>query len=390
MSSARDPERRARIVDALQSSGLDGFVCALPSQVLLLTGYWPVMATSVAVFTSSGDVQLIVPEDEAELAEHNSAAQRTIYQPASLTAITDAHKAIRSPLSDVIKKLGLMASRIGLEVGQFVQPSSYAVMNFFGGGLSEILREAFPALTMVSATDELERLKAVKTQHELGKIRTAAKIAEAAFECGKHQVRAGRSEPEIASAFQSAFEGAPLAAEMHRSYGFFFCMSGPNSASAAAAYARTRRRTVNAGDLVMMHCNTCGDGFWTDITRTYTAGTRDSRQEQMHAAIMEARQAALSAITPGVKAREVDRAAREVLERCGYGIQFKHATGHGVGFAAANHNGIPRIHPQSPDVLAEGMTFNVEPAIYFDGYGGMRHCDVVAVTARGVEVLTDF
>ncbi|HEX3741719.1 MAG TPA: Xaa-Pro peptidase family protein [Terriglobales bacterium] len=390
MSSARDPERHARIVDALHVSGLDAFLCALPSQVLLLTGYWPVMATSVAVFTSAGEVHLIVPEDETELAKQSSAAERTTYRPASLSAITDAQKAIHGPLIQAVKKLGLSAARVGMELGQFVQASSYAVMNFFGAGLGEILRQNVPGLTMVAATDDFERLKAIKTPHELAKIRSASRIAEAAFDCGKHQVRAGRSEPEIASAFQSAFERTPLAAEVHRSYGFFFCMSGPNSATAAAAYARTRQRTVNAGDLVMTHCNSCGDGFWTDITRTYTAGTRDPRQEQMHGAIMEARQAALSVITPGISARDVDRAAREVLDRHGYGAQFKHAAGHGVGFAAANHNGIPRIHPQSPDVLTEGMTFNIEPAIYFEGYGGMRHCDVVAVTTRGVEVLTDF
>jgi len=61
-----------------------------------------------------------------------------------------------------------------------------------------------------------------------------------------------------------------------------------------------------------------------------------------------------------------------------------------VGFAAANPNGLPRIHPKSPDVLEAGMTFNVEPAAYFDGFGGMRHCDVVAVTGAGVDVLTEF
>ena len=74
----------------------------------------------------------------------------------------------------------------------------------------------------------------------------------------------------------------------------------------------------------------------------------------------------------------------------GFAKEFRHATGHGVGFSAANHDAIPRIHPKSKDLLEEGMTFNVEPAAYFDGYGGMRHCDVVAVTSTGVEVLTDF
>ncbi|HVC48374.1 MAG TPA: M24 family metallopeptidase [Terracidiphilus sp.] len=166
-------------------------------------------------------------------------------------------------------------------------------------------------------------------------------------------------------------------------------MSGPNSA-AAAAYARTRQRIVEASDLVMIHANTCCDGYWTDITRTWTAGKATEKQIHMREAIMEARLAALDAIHPGRHAKEVDQAARSILDKHGYGKEFKHALGHGVGFAAANAKGRPRIHPASPDVLEAGMTFNVEPAIYFDGYGGMRHCDVVAVTATGVQVLTEF
>ena len=78
------------------------------------------------------------------------------------------------------------------------------------------------------------------------------------------------------------------------------------------------------------------------------------------------------------------------MNKHGFSTEFKHATGHGVGFAATNPNALPRIHPQSPDILAAGMTFNIEPAIYIDGIGGMRHCDVVACTESGAEVLTDF
>lgn len=86
----------------------------------------------------------------------------------------------------------------------------------------------------------------------------------------------------------------------------------------------------------------------------------------------------------------MDRAARAVLADQGFGEYFKHATGHGVGFAAIDHNARPRLHPASDDVLMTGMVFNVEPAVYLDGYGGLRHCDVVAVTAAGAEVLTPF
>ncbi len=167
-------------------------------------------------------------------------------------------------------------------------------------------------------------------------------------------------------------------------------MSGPNAAKASAAFARTRPRVIEESDLVMVHANTCADGHWTDITRTFTAGKPKDWHRRVRGAIDEARAAALRAIKPCVKASDVDHAAREVMKEYGLRHEFKHATGHGVGYAAANPNGRPRINPLSPDVLSEGMTFNVEPAAYFDGGGGMRRCDVVAVTKDGARVLTQF
>ncbi|MGC2448204.1 MAG: Xaa-Pro peptidase family protein [Candidatus Sulfotelmatobacter sp.] len=389
-SQAPDSERRDRIRTALRSHRIDALVCSLPSQILLLTGFWPVMATSIAIFTAEGQVHLLVPEDEEELAERTCRCERTSFRSAQLDTIVDAQTAIRSPLVDLIKKLHLNQSRIGVESRQFLQPSSYAVMSLYLCGLQELLRSEFPTTEIVPADAILEELKTRKTAWELDRIRTTAKFAGSAFDAARTYIAPGMREAEVASCFQAAFERTQPAPDIQRSYGYFFCMSGPNAAKADAAYARTRHRTIEQGDVVMVHCNTCADGFWTDITRTYTAGQADAKQENMHSAIMQARQAAISAIKPGVQAKDVDRAARDVLQHRGFGQQFKHATGHGVGFAAANHNALPRIHPQSPDVLTAGMTFNIEPAIYFEGYGGMRHCDVVGITSTGVEVFTDF
>jgi Xaa-Pro aminopeptidase len=164
-------------------------------------------------------------------------------------------------------------------------------------------------------------------------------------------------------------------------------MSGPNAAKAHGAYARSRARRLKAGDLVLIHCNSYADSYWTDVTRTYRLGSGD---ERLYDAVFAARSAALAAIQVGAKASAVDRAARAVLEARGLGRQFKHSSGHGVGFAAINHNALPRLHPKSDDVLEAGMVFNVEPAVYLDGLGGLRHCDVVALTANGAEVLTPF
>lgn len=110
----------------------------------------------------------------------------------------------------------------------------------------------------------------------------------------------------------------------------------------------------------------------------------------MYDAVFEARAAALDAIRPGVSGQSVDSGARQVLAAHGFGAAFKHSTGHGVGFGAIDHNAQPRLATGSNDVLELGMVCNVEPAIYLDGYGGLRHCDMVAVTETGARVLTPF
>jgi Xaa-Pro aminopeptidase len=119
-------------------------------------------------------------------------------------------------------------------------------------------------------------------------------------------------------------------------------------------------------------------------------GAPEQRQLRLYEAVFSARAAALAAIRPGARACEVDRAARDVMRSRDLSDAFKHPTGHGIGFAAIAANALPRIHPRSDEVLETGMVFNIEPAAYFEGWGGLRHCDMVAVTRGGAEVLTSF
>lgn len=386
---AVDPQRHAAILAALGDTGLDALVSLSPTEVLLVTGYWPVMGSSLAVFTRGGEVLAIVPEDELELAQATSNAQFIVYKPHSLDTLTPATEALVEPLKELARRIPTAASEVGLSLDEGMQTASYQAMNRFRDSALPLLRRAFPGVTPVPADGIFNQLKALKTAVEIDRIRRACKLAGIAFGEASRAIVAGRREDEVAAELNAVF--ARVANDgFERGSGFFFCMSGPNSAKASGAYARTRRRVLEDGDLVMIHANTTGDGYWTDITRTYVVGEFSEKQSRMRAAIEEARAAALDAIKPGAVASEVDAAARGVLKRHGFEHEFKHATGHGVGFAAANPDALPRIHPQSPDILEAGMTFNVEPAIYFDGVGGMRHCDVVACRDSGVEVLTKF
>jgi Xaa-Pro dipeptidase len=224
---------------------------------------------------------------------------------------------------------------------------------------------------------------------EVSAVAVSCGVAAHAFAAATDVLRPRLRETHVAAAVRAPLETGVLG-EDQRAQGFVFCMSGANAASAYRAYARSSGRRIEPGDLVLIHCNSCVDGYWTDITRTYCLGEPEPRQRAMYDAVFAARNAALSAIRPGVTAHSIDQAARAVLTANGFGPAFKHALGHGVGFAAIDHAAHPHLAPASDDVLEPNMVCNIEPAIYLDGYGGVRHCDVVAVTDTGVRVLTPF
>jgi Xaa-Pro aminopeptidase len=296
--------------------------------------------------------------------------------------------AIEKPLANLADGRGW---RIGYEAGPTSEPASYAAMHLYGGEMAHLLAACFPQSALIPADEILMELRARKTKVEIERIRTACEIAGGAFAETARSASAGNSEIYFANRVRNGLSsGVNNYPAVRRADGFAWCMSGPNSALASAAYARSRNREIGSGDLVLVHCNSYADGYWTDITRTWCAGDPDARAKDIFDAVFAAREAALAAIGPGVSSASVDRAAREKMQEHGFGAAFKHSTGHGVGFEAINADARPRVHPLSPDMLAEGMVFNVEPAAYFEGYGGVRHCDVVAVTERGCDLLTPF
>lgn len=386
-----DSERTSRIQEALRNAGLTAVVCALPSNVLLLTGYWPVVGDSVAICVREGPTVLLVPEDEEELAEKSVGGALETFRPAPLHEMTSILDAVRPRLAEIFRELTIHRGSIGMEDGPVSEPASYTAVHLYGKHLAAMLGELLPESTITPIDRWLRDLRSVKTTFELERIRQACDIARRAYETGAPELRAGMKEPDAAALFRPLLSIAqPPGPTIQRRDGYVFCMSGPNSAKAFAAYARTHERTLEPADLVMIHCNSYVDGFWTDITRTYYLQPSDERQHKMHEAVFAARAAALAAIKPDVRAAEVDLAARQVMQDFGFGKDFKHDTGHGVGFSPMSAYSFPRVHPESPDVLTEGMVFNIEPAVYIEGYGGVRHCDMAAVTSSGHELLTEF
>lgn len=389
-SSPKDDQRISLLQSALREHNLDALVVSLPSHVLLLTGYYPVVGISIAICTRDGEIAVVAPEDEKQFAEQGWPAHVECFQPVTLDEIPPLQQSVIAPLKRAAEEMQLAAGRIGIESGPASEPSSYSAFNCYGAALFDIAKEVWPGADLVNAQPVLQRLCAVKTTAELRKIRTACSIAAAAFGAGRKTITPGASEIELAASFAGEFATAAASAGIDRQHAFLYCMSGPNSAQAYYAYAHSTDRKLGHRDWALVHCNSHVGGYWTDITRTYVMGQHTDRHQEMFQAVLEARDAALTAIRPGAKASAVDAAAREVIEKHGFKDRFKHQTGHGVGFGAIDAHALPRIHPKSDGVLETGMVFNIEPAIYREGFGGVRQCEMVAVTDSGAELLTPF
>jgi Xaa-Pro aminopeptidase len=375
----------------LQASGLDALVCTHNLNVLLLSGFWPVAVTALAVVTRAGALALLVPEEARELAACGWADELLTYAPAGLDALQPPGAVLEKQAAVLLARWLPPRARVGIEAAPDQVPAAYVSQQQLTPGAAAILQRALPDASAVPADALIRRLRARTTPWELERIRAACRHAQAAYEAGAPLLAPGEPERTAVLPFEHALVRAALAEDgLARSGASFFCMSGPNAAAASAAFQQSRQRLLQAGETILVHCNSHADGYWTDITRTYVLGPCSPRLRSLQEALIEARSAAFAAVRPGVPAREVDRAARTVLERAGYGAAFRHPTGHGVGFTPIDHDAPPRLHPRSPDMLEEGMVLNIEPGVYFDGECGLRDCNMVAVTAGGYELLTPF
>ena len=127
------------------------------------------------------------------------------------------------------------------------------------------------------------------------------------------------------------------------------------------------------------------EGYFSDITRTLCMGEPPQQAREIHKVTLEANRAAQLKAAPGIQARQVDEAARQVITTAGYGEYFTHRTGHGFGRKAHED---PFISSTETTRLAPGMTFTIEPGIYIPGWGGVRIEDDMLMQADGAETLT--
>jgi Xaa-Pro dipeptidase len=355
----------ARLLDLQERAAAAGLDCMalLPGPNLYyLTGLqFHLMERPIVAFFPVGNTPAIVlPEFEAG---------KLAAAPYALTAYTygEDDRSRLDAFQQAVAHLELVDSLVGVEARRMRVLELRLIERFASNTRFEAAEEVLASLRMVKSADELRHM------------RRAAEIAEQALLAVLPRVRIGQTEKEVAAELTGELLRAgtemPLPFEP-------IVASGPN---AALPHSTVSERNLRAGDLLVIDWGAKSGGYCSDLTRTFAVGALDAELARVYEAVLAANEAGRAAVRPGVEAQEVDRAARRVIARAGYGEYFVHRTGHGLGLEEHEE---PYIREGNSDRLESGMTFTVEPGIYLPERGGVRIEDNVAVAEGGVLTLS--
>jgi Xaa-Pro aminopeptidase len=239
--------------------------------------------------------------------------------------------------------------------------------------------DAVKSAETVPCEGYVEELRECKEPREIEAIRTAQRLSESVFRETLSLIREGVEEREIA--WEIDYRLRKLGGE--RSSFDTIVAFGPN---ASKPHAAPSDRKLRPGDFVLIDMGTVVEGYASDMTRTLVFGKADARQREVYRAVLAAQEAVLERISSGMECADVDRIARDVLRNAGFKKEFIHSLGHGVGLEVHES---PRLSRTSKAVLRNGSVVTVEPGVYIPGWGGVRIEDMVLVTERDCENLTE-
>ena len=348
--------RLSRLREKMAEQDLDGFLVSAPANRRYLSG-----------FTGSNGYLVVTASDAILATDFRYIEQAQTESP----GFEVRHLRGGEPwFPGVADEMGL--SRVGFE------SDDMSVTAF-----SRLLRDVDKSdhdlrLQFEETAGVIEWIRAVKDDSEIEALDRAVQIADKAMARMREEIRVGMTEREVA--WELHKEMRSLGAE-GPSFDTIVAV-GPN---AALPHHRADDTVVREGEPVVIDMGANYQGYCSDLTRSFVVGNQDDTFQHIYAIVLQAQQAAIEAARPGMTGEEIDSVAREVITDAGYGDEFGHGLGHGVGLVIHER---PMVVPRSQDVVDDGMVFTIEPGIYISGWGGIRIEDIVVMENGRARPLT--
>lgn len=243
----------------------------------------------------------------------------------------------------------------------------------------ESLKQQYPNAKFIGdLTPLIEKEKLIKTPDEIEKLNVAGKWADYAFEVGFNALQKNRTEQDIVAEIQYALMKKGI---MHMSFDTII-QSGAN---AADPHGAPKNELIKPNEMTLFDLGVIFDGYISDATRTVAFGEISDKAKDIYQVCLEAQLAAQDAAKPGITASQLDKIARDIITKHGYGEYFIHRLGHGMG---QSEHEFPSIMEGNDMELQPGMCFSIEPGIYIPGFAGVRIEDCVHITENGCEPFT--
>lgn len=354
MSDPR-PARIAALVDKLPAAHIDGVLLTGLANIRYLTG-----------FSGSSALLVVTPREVVLITDFR-------YQTQVAEEVGD------------IARIAIEAS--SLWAGLWTQLATLMSARIIGFETAHIQHRDFQRLVESGArwqwrptSDLVEALRERKDEEEIARIADAAHVATRALGRTLPMLHAGMTELAVAGVLEKALRD-------EGSEGFPFpsiIASGPRS---ALPHARSSPRVIETGEFLLMDFGAEVGGYCSDMTRTVVIGKASDEHRAVYDVVRVANERAATGVRAGMTGRDADAIARQYIERAGYGEQFGHSLGHGIGLEVHE---APRLARTADAVLPEGAVVTIEPGVYQPGWGGVRIEDDVVLRAEGPTILTQF
>ncbi|MGN0506843.1 MAG: M24 family metallopeptidase [Lachnospiraceae bacterium] len=241
----------------------------------------------------------------------------------------------------------------------------------------ENLKERLHVKMLFPLKNELAALRKIKTAEEIDRMRHAEHIGDIAFEEVLHHIRPGVTEIEIAAKLEYIMK-------LNGAEKLSFETIVASGANTSKPHAEPGEKVIEKGDFVTMDFGCVYQGYCSDMTRTIVVGKADKKQKEIYSTVLKAQTAVLDMLKPGMRGKEYDKVARDIIYGAGYEGYFGHGLGHSVGLEIHEN---PRFSVIEEEIIQPGMIMTVEPGIYIPEFGGVRIEDMVVMTEDGYENL---